>query len=36
MRHPKSGEHLHIHVVPRVVDDGLPLPWTPQQEAADA
>ncbi|MBN9748596.1 HIT family protein [Amycolatopsis sp. A1MSW2902] len=25
--------HLHIHVVPRVAGDGLPLPWTPQQEA---
>jgi histidine triad (HIT) family protein len=24
--------HLHVHVVPRVADDGLPLPWTPQQE----
>lgn len=23
--------HLHIHVVPRRVGDGLPLPWTPQQ-----
>ncbi|WP_335939941.1 HIT family protein [Streptomyces sp. PTD5-9] len=28
--------HLHIHVVPRVVGDGLPLPWTPQQTAAAA
>lgn len=26
--------HLHIHIVPRSEDDGLPLPWTPQQEAA--
>lgn len=26
--------HLHIHVVPRSAGDGLPLPWTPQQEAA--
>ncbi|MFI9231330.1 HIT family protein [Streptomyces rimosus] len=26
--------HLHIHVVPRVSDDALPLPWTPQQSAA--
>ena len=26
--------HLHIHIVPRVAEDGLPLPWTPQQEAA--
>jgi histidine triad (HIT) family protein len=23
--------HLHVHVVPRRVGDGLPLPWTPQQ-----
>lgn len=23
--------HLHIHIVPRVASDGLPLPWTPQQ-----
>ena len=22
--------HLHVHVVPRCVGDGLPLPWTPQ------
>jgi histidine triad (HIT) family protein len=21
--------HLHVHLVPRQVDDGLPLPWTP-------
>lgn len=26
--------HLHIHVVPRRVGDGLPLPWTPQQQLA--
>jgi histidine triad (HIT) family protein len=26
--------HLHIHVVPRATGDGLPLPWTPQQQAA--
>uniref|UniRef100_UPI003F4953B9 HIT family protein n=1 Tax=Streptosporangium sp. CA-235898 TaxID=3240073 RepID=UPI003F4953B9 len=25
--------HLHLHVVPRVQDDGLPLPWTPQHAA---
>ena len=24
--------HLHVHVVPRTEGDGLPLPWTPQQE----
>lgn len=24
--------HTHIHVVPRRPDDGLPLPWTPQQK----
>ncbi|MEU6467470.1 HIT domain-containing protein [Streptomyces sp. NPDC046976] len=28
--------HLHIHVVPRAAEDGLPLPWTPQQTAAAA
>ncbi|MEU7206138.1 nucleoside 2-deoxyribosyltransferase domain-containing protein [Streptomyces sp. NPDC045470] len=28
--------HLHIHVVPRSTADGLPLPWTPQHEAATA
>lgn len=26
--------HLHVHYVPRAQGDGLPLPWTPQQEAA--
>lgn len=26
--------HLHVHVVPRAVGDGLLLPWTPQQTAA--
>ncbi|MGD6765953.1 HIT domain-containing protein [Streptomyces sp. BH097] len=26
--------HLHIHVVPRSTGDDLPLPWTPQQQAA--
>ncbi|MEU7153837.1 HIT domain-containing protein [Streptomyces sp. NPDC045456] len=24
--------HLHVHVIPRVMGDGLPLPWTPQQK----
>lgn len=28
--------HLHVHVVPRAKEDGLPLLWTPQQEAARA
>lgn len=23
--------HLHVHLVPRVAGDSLPLPWTPQQ-----
>lgn len=26
--------HLHVHLLPRAADDGLPLPWTPQQHAA--
>ncbi|MET9260426.1 HIT domain-containing protein [Amycolatopsis sp. NPDC004079] len=26
--------HVHLHVVPRAAGDGLPLPWTPQQNAA--
>jgi len=25
--------HLHVHIVPREHGDGLPLPWTPQQES---
>ena len=29
-------KHLHVHYVPRREGDGLPLPWTPQQEAAHA
>lgn len=24
--------HLHLHLVPRRPDDGLPLPWTPQKD----
>lgn len=28
--------HLHVHIVPRQADDGLPLPWTPQQDALAA
>lgn len=28
----QSVPHLHLHVVPRAAGDGLPLPWTPQQE----
>lgn len=27
--------HVHFHIVPRREGDGLPLPWTPQQEAAN-
>lgn len=27
----QSVFHLHVHIVPRRADDGLPLPWTPQQ-----
>jgi histidine triad (HIT) family protein len=30
----QSVFHLHVHAVPRRLGDGLPLPWTPQQEAA--
>ncbi|MEV7842068.1 HIT family protein [Streptomyces albidoflavus] len=26
--------HLHLHLVPRAVEDGYPLPWTPQQTPA--
>lgn len=26
----QSVYHLHVHLVPRQADDGLPLPWTPQ------
>lgn len=25
--------HTHLHIVPRVEGDGLPLPWSPQHEA---
>jgi histidine triad (HIT) family protein len=25
----QSVDHLHLHIVPRVADDGLRLPWTP-------
>lgn len=28
--------HLHIHVVPRLIGDGLTLPWTGQQKAGAA
>ncbi|MFC9067907.1 HIT family protein [Streptomyces harbinensis] len=31
----QSVLHLHIHLVPREYGDGLPLPWTPQQAAAE-
>ncbi|MEV6868086.1 HIT domain-containing protein [Streptosporangium subroseum] len=29
----QSVFHLHVHVIPRAAGDGLPLPWTPQQQA---
>jgi histidine triad (HIT) family protein len=29
----QTVRHLHVHIVPRFPDDGLPLPWTPQQDA---
>ncbi|MGC0144445.1 HIT family protein [Pseudactinotalea sp. Z1732] len=32
----QTVEHVHVHYVPRRADDGLPLPWTPQQAAARA
>jgi histidine triad (HIT) family protein len=32
----QSIYHLHVHVVPREPDDGLPLPWTPQHTARAA
>ncbi|MBT1183922.1 HIT family protein [Streptomyces sp. CJ_13] len=32
----QSVLHLHVHVVPREADDGLPLPWTPQHAARAA
>ncbi|WP_405506392.1 HIT family protein [Streptomyces cyaneofuscatus] len=32
----QTVHHLHIHIVPRAHGDGLPLPWTPQQEARAA
>jgi len=28
----QTVKHTHVHVVPRRPDDGLPLPWTPQQQ----
>lgn len=30
----QTVRHLHLHIVPRRMGDGLPLPWTPQQAAA--
>ncbi|MGW2299188.1 HIT family protein [Streptomyces violaceorubidus] len=29
----QSVFHLHVHIVPREEEDGLPLPWTPQHTA---
>lgn len=29
----QTVQHTHLHVVPRRYNDGLPLPWTPQQHA---
>lgn len=29
----QTVRHLHIHVVPRRLDDGLKLPWTGQRKA---
>jgi len=30
----QTVHHLHVHLVPRHLGDGLPLPWTPQQEGS--
>ncbi|AEM88960.1 HIT family protein [Streptomyces violaceusniger] len=32
----QSVFHLHVHVLSREAGDGLPLPWTPQQEESGA
>ncbi|MEV7492208.1 HIT domain-containing protein [Streptomyces anulatus] len=32
----QSVFHLHVHIVPRLDGDDLPLPWTPQHEARTA
>jgi diadenosine tetraphosphate (Ap4A) HIT family hydrolase len=32
----QSVLHLHVHVVPRTADDGLPMPWAPQHTARTA
>lgn len=31
----QSVYHLHLHLVPRLKGDGLPLPWTGQEERQD-
>lgn len=33
---PATQTVFHLHIVPREHGDGLPLPWTPQQEARKA
>lgn len=30
----QTVKHMHVHYVPRAPHDGLPLPWTSQQDAA--
>ncbi|MEV7471533.1 HIT domain-containing protein [Streptomyces kronopolitis] len=30
----QSVYHLHVHIVPREANDGLPLPWAPQHARA--
>lgn len=32
----QSVMHLHVHLIPRRVDDGLALPWTASKEVSDA
>lgn len=38
-RGPEAGQsvyHLHVHLVPRLRHDGLPLPWTGQEDRQPA
>ena len=31
----QTVEHVHVHLIPRTVGDGLVLPWDPKGEGAD-